>query len=457
MPLDNAQEVSVVLEKKYRLPSGLSGLKVIAKNTGWLFFDKILRLGLGLLVSIFVARSFGPEQFGLLGFATALVFFFERVATLGLQGVVVRNIVCDSSNNSKIMGSTIILLVCGSVFAYGLLVASIYCLRPSEGLTHAVVALVGLRVLCRISDAVIYWFEACVRSKYTVLVECCVFLFFSVLKIILLLSGISLIHFCVIIFCESALCSVALFCVFCRFGIRCGGLQYSFEVIRSLLSDSWPLFLSGLTVVFYMRIDQVMLGQMLGNSFVGVYSIASKISEPLYFIPTTISVSVFPALLRLKQTDEDEYLKNIQALFDFLVVFAIALALPMTLLSSRMVVFLFGESYAQAGPVLVFHLWAAIFGFLGVASHNWILAENKPMLALQRTLLGAVINCILNFTLIPKFGVLGAAFSTLVSQIWTSLLFDLFKKDTRIMFFMKIRSLNIASTLRGGRALFRSY
>jgi Na+-driven multidrug efflux pump len=56
--------------------------------------------------------------------------------------------------------------------------------------------------------------------------------------------------------------------------------------------------------------------------------------------------------------------------------------------------------------------------------------------------LGAVINIGLNFVLIPKFGVVGAAYATVFSQAYVCLLFDLFQKETRPMFVMKLRSFN---------------
>ena len=126
---------------------------------------------------------------------------------------------------------------------------------------------------------------------------------------------------------------------------------------------------------------------------------------------------------------------------------SVAVALPMTFLSTPIVTLLFGENFSASGTVLAIHIWAAVFVFLGVASSKWFLAENRQMLSFQRTALGAVVNVILNFLLIPDFGPIGAAIATVVSYATAAFLFDVAQQETRQMFAMKVRSLNLVASL----------
>ena len=113
---------------------------------------------------------------------------------------------------------------------------------------------------------------------------------------------------------------------------------------------------------------------------------------------------------------------------------AIAIALPMTFLSDWVVHFLYGEQYNQAGSVLMIHIWAGVFVFLGVASGKWLLSENLQIFSTVNTSIGAIVNIWLNYILIPKIGVSGAAWATLISYFVAAYLCLLFFKKTRINF-----------------------
>jgi PST family polysaccharide transporter len=122
---------------------------------------------------------------------------------------------------------------------------------------------------------------------------------------------------------------------------------------------------------------------------------------------------------------------------------SVAIALPMTFISTPIVVALFGSAYVESGPVLAIHIWASVFVFLGVASSQWFVAENRQILSFQRTLLGAVVNVILNLILIPLYGPIGAAIATVVAYAIADFLSDLVQKETKHMFMMKLSSMNI--------------
>jgi PST family polysaccharide transporter len=194
-----------------------------------------------------------------------------------------------------------------------------------------------------------------------------------------------------------------------------------------------------------MKIDQIMLGQLIGDEAVGIYSAAVRISEVWYFVPMAIVVSVFPAILEAKKRSEKLYYDRLQRLYDVMVWLAIAVALPMSFLSTTIITLLFGDAYKQAGTILSIHIWAAIFVFLGVASGKWFLAENRQILSLQRTVFGAIANVILNLVLISQFGTIGAAIATVLAQLSAALFYDLMQKETRHMFIMKLNTINIIS------------
>lgn len=413
----------------------------ILDNMSWLTLDKILRMGVGLVIGIWVARYLGPEMFGVLSFALAFVGLFGPIGALGLKQIVVRDLVKQPDDTSRILGTAAMIRLIAGVVTYGLMVGAIMLLRPDDVLVMALVMIIGLMVVVQVSEIAAFWFEAQVRSKCTVLATGAAFALFTLVRVVLLLMEAPVMAFAIATSAEVALAACLLVVVFLRKGVPMAGLSVDTNRARQLLQDSWPLFLSGIAIVVYMRIDQVMLGQMLDDSAVGVYSVAIKISEVWYFIPTIITASVFPTLIATRERSETEYYAQLQRLFNLLVWMAITIGVSMTFLATPLVAFLFGEAFREAGAVLAIHIWAGVFVFLGVASGKWYVIENRQILSLQRALLGAGVNLVLNLLLIPRLGVVGAAWATLLSYAVAAFLADLMTADTRRIFRMKLRTL----------------
>lgn len=423
----------------------------IVDNIGWLFFDKFVRMGMGLLVGVWVARYLGPERFGLLSFSAAFAGLFSPLPAMGLPAIVVRDLIRDPESKEESLGTAAVLQFIGGLFSYAMLIAVIFWLRPEDILAKTMVAIIGTLLFFKTSDVAVYWFESQVQSKYMVWVQNGVFLVFVTIKIGLILSHSTLIAFAWIMMAEAGLVAIIILVVLGLREPQLRNLHFSFDRAKYLLVNSWPFLLAGVAITIYVKIDQIMLGQMMGNQSVGIYSSAVRISEVFYFIPVMITASVFPAIMDAKKQSEILYYDRLQKLFNLMVWISIFVALPMTFLSSEIIKLLFGAAYAKAGPVLSVHIWAAIFVFLGVASTKWYIVENRQILSLQRAALGAITNVFLNLLLIPNYGAIGAAWATVVSYGVADMFFDLIHKDTRKIFKMKIHAFHLSSA----RTLFK--
>ena len=212
---------------------------------------------------------------------------------------------------------------------------------------------------------------------------------------------------------------------------------------HKLLKESWPLIISGMAVGIYMRIDQIMLGQMMGDKAVGIYTAATKLTEFSYIIPTMIMASASPALFSLRNTNEVIFIQRLEQLFRLLVGLALAMAISMTLFSGVIVRLLYGNSYAESGMVLAVHVWAAVFVYLGVAQHPWYLSVGLIKLAAIRTVAGALVNIGLNLLLIPRYGPVGAATATLLSYGFADMLFNAVNARSREIFLMQVRAFKL--------------
>ncbi|PHJ66988.1 flippase [Nostoc linckia z18] len=420
-----------------------SGLRAIITNTGWLFADRILRMGVGLIVGVWVARYLGVHQYGLFNYATAFVALFSSFATLGLDNVVVRDIVHDLSHKEKILGTSFWLKLFGGVSCLLLAVSTIYVLRHDDKITIWLVAILGTAGIFQAFDTIDFWFQSQVQSKYTVVAKNTAFIITTLIKIALIQMQASLIAFAWMTVVEIGLGAMGLAMAYNIKGYSFRLWRWSFPVAKTLLKDSWPLILSGLTIMIYMRIDQIMLGEIIGDGAVGIYSAASRISEVWYFIPTAIVSSVSPTIFAAKQNNEEVYYQRIKQLLGLMVLISIAIALPMSFLSGSIITMLFGNDYAPAAGILSIHIWASLFVFIGVGTSPWFIAEGLTHLSLRRTLVGAIINVVLNLFLIPTYAGVGAAIATVISYAFGSFLVNAMHPKTQKIFNIQIKSLFI--------------
>jgi len=421
---------------------GRLNLQMILGNAGWLFFDKILRMGVGLLVGVWVARYLGPEQFGAFNFALAFVALFGAFATLGLDGIVVRDIVREPARKSEILSSAFILKLCGGCVAFSIALSAIFILRPGDSQACWLVGIIAVGMIFQSFDVIDLWFQSQVQSKYTVLVKNGAFIIFAVVRVSLIMNKAPLVAFAYSALAEIIIGAAALVALYMR-QQKAATIWWCprGKAAKKLLGESWPAVLSGLAIMIYMRIDQIMLAQLAGNREVGIYSAALRFSEIWYFIPTVIVSSVMPMLTQARQESEKIYLRRIQQLFNNLVRVAYVIAVPMTFISTFLVTSLYGQAYKEAGTILAIHIWSAVFVFLGVGMSPWIINENLIKFSFYQTLIGAITNIILNIILIQRFGSIGAAISTLVSQIMAAYIVLALTKKTRLIFTFETNSL----------------
>lgn len=432
--------ISKVIQK-VSLLKGRTGLHKILANISWLFADRILRMGFGLVVGIWVARYLGVQQFGLLNYAIAFVAIFNPLANLGLDVVVVRRLVADPTQQQSILGTSFWMRFVAGWLTWLAVIIGIYLLRHDDAMTIVTVMILGAANIFQSFDTIDLWFQSQVRSKYSVLAKNAAFIATTSIRVVMVLSHAPLVAFVVAILLEAVLGAVGLLIVYKQQGYLVKLWQWSRSLAQDLLRESLPLILSGLTIMIYMRIDQIMLGQMIGDKAVGVYSAATRISEVWYFIPMTVSSSVMPSIFNAKEISEELYYQRIGGLNRGLTWLAIAVAIVMTFVSKPLIVMLFGNSYIESGTILAVHIWASVFVFSGVATSGWFIAENLSYLSLYRTLSGAIVNILLNIFLIPIYGGLGAAIATVIAQAVASFISNGVNPKTRKLFKVQIKSL----------------
>lgn len=402
--------------------------------------EQLLRIVAGLLVGIWVARYLGPTHFGIFSYSIAFAALFSGVARLGLDSIVVRDLVSHPDRTDFYLGTAFWLKLTGS-FLMLITVGCCVQFTNSDSSTKLYVFIIAASYVFQAFDVVDFYFQSRVLSKLTSICRVTQLIFSSSLKLYLVFVEAELLWFVFVILIDELILSIALYFAYRRQRIKSFLTYFDYNVALKLLSNSWPLILSGLVIMVYMRIDQIMIKEILGEKEVGIYSAAIRLSEVWYFVPVLVTNSLYPSLINARKINEELYLSRFRKLLTFLIWTNILVATLTTLLSQWIVASLYGNAYQEAGQILMIHTWGGVFVAIGVASGAWFVIENIPLYSFYRTGTGAFLNIFLNFALIPTYGIFGAAIATVISQSMAALFFDLLTKKTRPIFLVKIKAL----------------
>ena len=401
------------------------------KNTSWLFAEKILRMVVGLLVGVWVARYLGPEKFGLLSFAQSFVGLFTIFATLGLDEIVVRELVKDESRRDDLIGTAFWLKLFGA-FVVLLALAFAVNFTSNDHETNILVFIIASATIFQSFNVVDIYFQSKVMGKYVAYANLFSLLISSIVKIILILSNASLLAFAWVVLFDSFVLACGFIYFFLKHStFRIKKLIFHKSTAIDLLKDSWPLILSGAVLMIQANIDQVMIKEMINSTEVGFYSAAIKLIAPFGFIPVMLKISLYPAILNSKIVSNEIYQDRLLNFYRLNFILFLAVAIPIFLFSEQIVLLLFGIQYQSVGILLSIMVIRLFFTNMGVARSAYILNENLMKFSLITMILGTITNIALNYLWIPWYGSKGAIIATIISFFVTIFLLDIFYSKTR--------------------------
>jgi len=410
-------------------------------NTSWLMAERMSRILISFFVGILVARYLGPERFGLLSYALSLVALFSCFESLGLEDIFIRDFVENQTPKEILLGTGFLLKSLGSLLVV-VFVSLVLRLTEADHSTTLIVLVIASASLLQPATVIGAYFQSQVQARFLSYAQFFSLALSSGTRLLLIFSQATLLWFACAVVLENVFLAAALLWLYCRHSSSLREWRFNKLAARSLLQSSWPLILASMAIMVYMRIDQIMLKALLNDEAVGHYAAAVRFSEAFYFIPITVCASLFPAILQSKKTGEKVYHLRMQNLYYLMLVLALGIAFPLTLLADSVILYLLGPAFGSAADILKIHVWAGVFVFLGVASGKWLLAENLQRYSFYCTLAGAFVNVLLNFLLIPQMGGKGAAVATVISYGIAAYFSLAFFKKTREGFWILTRAFN---------------
>jgi len=397
---------------------GHQGVRRYGANTAWLMGEKVLRMFMGLFVGIWVARYLGPEQFGLLSYAQSFVFLFTAIATLGLDSIVVRELVKDNSQRNILLGTAFTFKLIGSLCILPLLWLGVQ-FTSNDSYTNLLIFIIASGTIFQSFNVIDFYYQSSVLSKYVAFANTITLAISSIVKIILILNEASLLTFAIVGAFDTVILSLGLI-YFYRQKTHQSLREWQFDrvVAKRLLSDSWPLILSSVMISISMRVDQVMIKNMLSDTELGYYAAAVRVSEAWFFIPAIICGSIYPSIINsYKNSSKDSFNRRKMILYTSLTLVGIIVSAFVTIFSDFIILSLFGSNYLSSIEVLKIVVWVGVIVCFGSA---WSLVQiimNRQKFMMFFEIMSVSLNVIFNYFLIKRYGLNGAAFSTILSVL----------------------------------------
>ena len=419
------------------------------KNTGWLMLGRVGSMAIKMVTSIQVANFLLPARNGMLGTSVAYISLFAALASLGLDSFIVKELHQYPKNRDTILGTSFLLKTSAGLLCLPLIYIA-WLSFPLSDIPYLFILILSFGGIFQSLTIIDAYFQSEIKSKYIMQVQIVGNIISAIIKLLLIFYfKAELIYFVYTYVFDILLLSIGYLIIYKKQGQSIFKWRYDQKLAKKLLHLSWPLIISGIMVSIYMRIDLIMLGELLGEQGAatsGSYATVVMFSEALNFVPIVIVSSLFPAILNARRDDLERYKKRLQNLFDLMVWLSFGFAIFISI-ASPLIYKLLKPEFAAAAPVLAVHVWGSLFVFLGVASSQFLITEGYNKLTFVRTGVGALINIALNFILIPEMGMMGTAIATVIAYFSATFLI-LFISKTRPQGIMMLKSLFLVSAFQ---------
>lgn len=385
------------------------------ENSGWLLIDKLSKLFPGVIIVALIGRHLGPEEFGVWNYALALTAIVGSGAILGMDKLAVKELINNEHRQGTIVATIILMRISASLICMSICIGIVMFAKEQQQLYLYCTIFSALVIVLQSFDVLDYFYQAKNNVKRVIIPKVAVFIAFCVIKLIIVFLDGSLMAFLWASAMEMIVTYLIIIMVFSYHNTADFTLRIDRPLAKILLRQSWPLMLSNLVVILFMKIDLVLLDMLSNAAELGKYVSAARISELWYAIPTVISVAILPGLIQKKNGSRNDYLLALEKWLRLSFWLSAMIAVLITLTARLIIPFLYGEGYAAASWMLMIHVWAGIPVFLSIVFVQYLFVEGAYKIYLYGNLSGLMVNVCINFMLIPSYGGMGAAIATVAA------------------------------------------
>lgn len=427
------------ITSKYKLSDNIRRIFV---NLSWGVAGKMMQLVSALLVGVLVARYLKPENYGILNYALGYIGLFTLISEFGMNSILVREFSKNDSNKFEIIGTALVVRLLLSLVAIIAIIVSVMYVEndPMKRLYIIIISFNFLSLAATLTFR--NFFISQLKNEYIVKAEIIRLLTTGLLKVLMIVLKGPLIYFIIIAALDSLIILIPFLYFFIKNYWSLHQAKFSYPMAKSIIFTSAPLLIEGVAALLYQKIDIVMIGKFINSTEVAYYSVAHKFVEFGIFIPMVLTQTLSPLLVqKLESVNGDRtditYKKYRQKIGDMIVHSGMFVSVLLFFLASPIISILYGAEYYASIPLLKLLAWKGLFCGLGYTASIVIITEGRHNLIFLTNVVGGALNLILNLLFIPRFGVRGVAWATLISFCVATYIANFFFKKYRNDFYLQ--------------------
>lgn len=414
-------------------------------NFSWLFFGRIYSIIIGMLLNVLMVRYLGPNRNGVYNYAISYVAIFSGISLMGIENVITKEFKRGVRKTDDIMVSSILIRCVGCLLSFVLLLVSFYVFQI-ESSRIWLILISALPCIANVFGGVTGWFYAQSQTKYIAISQAVAHTVCTILKIILVVLKKDVQSFLVVTATETFIVLALEWHYFAK--EKRISFTYQKSTCKYLFMQGLPIIIGSIAHIIFMKVDQLMIGEMLGDYELGIYSVAVRIAELWYFIPTMAVSVLLPNLVDLKEKNKEMFLRYLQKYMSIMVLIGYLAGFLTTLFAKPIILVLYGQEYISAAPILSIYIWAGIFINMSELRGSYFVIMEYTHYSLWCNLIGAATNIFFNFFLIPLVGSTGAAVATLLSYALYAYISTFFIKNMRSMGKIQTKALFLTGLMR---------
>ncbi len=428
------------------------GNKVV-KNATWIVMCHVAQAVINLIVNMLTARYLGPSNYGLISYAASIVAFVVPIMQLGFNAILVQELISKPEKEGETLGTAILLNIASAFVSIGLILLFVFTVNHNETETIIVCGLYSICLVFQAVQIIQYWFQAKLLSKYTAVTSLIVYSIVAGYRVVLLITQKSIYWFAISQALDFLLISAVLLVIYKK--LHGQKLSFSIKRGKEMLSVGRYYIVSAMMVTIFAQTDKIMLKMMIDDAATGLYSVAITCAGMTSFVFAAIIDSFRPVIVKNKLSNQQTFENNMSCLYAIIIYFSLIQSLIVSLFADVIIKLFYGIAYMEAADILRLVVWYTTFSYLGAVRNVWILAEGKEKYLWIINFTGAMANVALNLIFIPIWGTLGAAFASLITQIFTNVVLGFIIKPIRSNNTLMLKGLDARYLIKATRSILK--
>lgn len=410
-------------------------LKLFTLEISYQLLEKFFRIFLGIFIIYRLSSYLGPAQYGSLLFIESNYLFFLGLSGFGLKPQIIKIFSQKKQNwENHIYNSLCLSVIISTCFFLMFNIWNFYFLKFNlKGALFYVSLLLFLNPIYFIE----HYFSSLNKIRYNSLISTISYLICFLLKVIAIENGLDFIFFIGIIILEALLKCLFLTVLLLKGKtLSIKNFYLDMSVQFQIFKNSFFIFLYGLGINLFSRIDILMIEEFLSLEDLGNYTGSYKIVSFLYAFPIILADTFYPKILKLKDMSFSQKKMYFVAFWSSAILFFIILIFKRYLLER-----LFDGQFDTVQVLFQISVIPVLIMGLSSVYVKELYKKNLQINLFKRSIFGIFINVVLNFILLKMHGVIGVAYATVISILVLEIFYDFFDKKTRKYHISKLRSI----------------